>query len=258
MASSVEIQRLREQLSLKGAGAQTRASSGRDDGFTLGLEALDKAVGVLGTQAVHEIHAGANDVLCADGIALGMAMRASKGPFLWAYEGRRNGETGLPYGPGLQGWGLDPSQLLLIEVSSATALLGVGEDALRSSAFGAVILSSWGEHPAFTLTASRRLNLAASEGGRPAFIARTGAQPRASAAQSRWKVSPTLSSAQPLSAGAPGLPAFKLELLRKQNGPVAGEWIMEWDGERRIFVAPQVSGRLASVPADRSAIIRAA
>ncbi|WP_242914432.1 ImuA family protein [Brevundimonas pishanensis] len=258
MSSSVEIQRLRERLSLKGAGAGVRVRGKENDGFRVGMPSLDERVGLLGLEAVHEIYASAGDVLCADGMALGMAMRASKGPFLWAFEGRRNGETGLPYGPGLQGWGLEPSQLLLIEASSATALLAVGEDALRSGAFGAVILSSWGEHPAFTLTASRRLNLAASEGGRPAFIARAGAQPRASAAQSRWKVSPTLSSAQPLSAGAPGLPAFKLELLRKQNGPVAGEWIMEWDGERRIFVTPQVSGRLVSVPADRSAIIRAA
>lgn len=256
MASSVEIQRLREQLSLKGAGVKARAPEA--DGFGFGLVALDEKVGALGRRAVHEIYAAASDSVCADGMALALAMRASDRPFLWAYEGRRNSETGLPYGPGFQGWGLDPARLLLVEVQNAPALLAVAEDGLRSGAFGAVILSSWGEHPAFTLTASRRLNLAAQEGGRPAILARAAATPRSSAAESRWKVSPALSSAQPLSASAPGRAAFKLELLRKQNGPVAGEWIMEWNGERRIFVTPQVSGRLVSLPADQSSVVRAA
>ena len=96
MPSLAEIQRLREQLSLKGAGVKARAPEA--DGFGFGLAALDEKVGALGRRAVHEIYAAASDSVCADGMALALAMRASDGPFLWAYEGGATARPTCPMG----------------------------------------------------------------------------------------------------------------------------------------------------------------
>jgi hypothetical protein len=129
-------------------------------------------------------------------------------------------------------------------------LLAVGEEALRSPAVGAVLLSAWGEARAFSLTASRRLALAAETGGATLFLARAGALPCPSAAETRWSVASCAS--EPLEGGAPWRPSFSATLLRRRGGGATGTWIMEWDREQRTFRAPApLSGGLVPLAAQR-------
>jgi protein ImuA len=168
-------------------------------------------------------------------------------------------ETGHVHGPGLRELGLDPGRVVLVRVKEMKDLLAAGEEALACGAVGAVMLTAWGEAKAMSLTASRRLSMAAAQGRSAAILVRLAAQPQPSAAESRWRVKAAPS--RPLEAEAPGHPTFEIELLRHRLGAQPRSWIMEWNRERGVFQnggrngreeRPAVSGGLVSVPADRS------
>lgn len=205
---------------------------------------------------LHEIYAGGGpQAVAAEGFGLGLAMSAAGSALILIQNGAPH-EAGDVYGPGLHEWGAETPRVLRVQAPNATALLAAGEEALRSGAAGAVLMSSWGEARAFGLTASRRLARAAAQGGSIAFLTRAAAQPQPSAATTRWLVEAAPSQAP--EARAPGRPAFKVSLLRSRAGLAPGEWIMEWDRESRSFVEPEASGRLVSVSARRPAGARAA
>ena len=214
--------------------------------------------GELATGVVHDLYATRpSDSAALGGFGLGLAMRAAKTrPIVWAMDEMTASETGQPYGPGLHEMGLKVRDLILVRVRDAASLLAVGEEALHSPAVGAVILSQWGEAKAMSLTASRRLALAAQTTGSTLFLARTGADPAPSAAETRWSVAAAPSRA--LEANSPGPCAFSVTLLRHRHGDAPRSWILEWDRERRSFVEPTskpqtVSGRLVSLVAERAA-----
>ena len=204
---------------------------------------------------LHEVYAAERHASVANGFGLALALGTGRFPVVWVHEDRGRSETGTLYGGGLHEWG-ETEGMLLVRTSSPAALLAAGEDALSSRAAGLVLMTGWGEARAFTLTASRRLALAAAQGKAAAILVRVGARPQPSAAETRWSVEAAPSRA--LEARAPGRPAFKVSLLRSRAGLATGEWIMEWDRESRSFVAPEASGRLVSVPARRPAGVRAA
>ena len=231
--------------------------SGVQAGFDLGMPGSPD----LKRHALHEVYAAsAADAAAADGFALALALRASTRPLVWIVEGRRRNEAGSPYATGLKAWGLAPADVLLVRVRDAPALLAAAEEALRSGAAGAVVMSGWGEHRAHDLTASRRLSLAASEGGTVAVLARAAAQPRPSAAETRWRVhaAPSTRLEAVDDDRAPGRPAFHVALTRSRGGFRPRQWIMEWDREQRSFVEPQTPGDLVSLPVGRPAGARAA
>lgn len=204
---------------------------------------------------VHEFYAGgAADAVSVNGFGLGVAMMsASNGrSMIWAVHDRGGGENGQPNGLGLHELGLAPAEIMLVRARDARTLLGIGEDALRTRGVGAVLLSAWGEDRAFSLTASRRLALAAQAAGKQLFLARAGAAPQPSAAESRWAIRSAASTS--LEGGAPGRPAFSATLLRHRKGGAAQTWIMEWDRERRSFVqTPTLHGGVVPLAAHRPA-----
>lgn len=211
---------------------------------------IDLSVGGL-----HEVYASGRDAAVAHGFSLGLALGTGQAPLVWVNGDQGRSEAGAVYGAGLLEWGQAKS-VLLVRAPHAVALLSAGENALRSGAARLVLMTGWGEAKAFTLTSSRRLALAASEGKTIAILVRIGARPHPSAAATRWLVEAAPSQA--LEARAPGRPAFKVSLLRSRAGLATGEWIMEWDRETRSFVEPEASGRLVSVSAHRPAGVRAA
>ena len=224
--------------------------------FRLGVEALDDRLGAVRAHAVHEVLPEApRQAVAAHAFALGLASRASAGAIMWILQTSGRSEMGEPFGPGLSAWGLDPAELIIVRVSDAASLLAAGEEALRSRAAGAVIMSGWGEAKAHGLTASRRLMMAARTGSTLGLLVRVNAAPAPSAAETRWSVAAAPST--PLPANAPGRPAFRARLLRSRSGAPPGEWIMEWDRETRTFTQPASSGGVVSVPADRQAATRA-
>jgi protein ImuA len=210
------------------------------------------------TGVLHDVYAeNVADAAALNAFALGGASQTARGrAIVWTLQAMALHEGGDPYGAGLKELGIDPAQVLLVRVTDAAALLGVGEEALGNPAVGAVVLSAWGEAKAFTLTASRRLSLAAERSGGTVFLARTAAQPSPSAAETRWTVRSALS--QPMEADAPGRPRVAATLTRRRNGGRLQTWIMEWDREARSFVTPSTPGRLVPLPAHRPAGARAA
>ncbi|MDZ4363724.1 hypothetical protein [Brevundimonas sp.] len=220
--------------------------------FSTGLTELDTHLGGgLCREAVHEVFAtGTEQAQTADGFALGLALRSQPKTLIWVMQARAFSETGLPYGPGIEDWGLQTHSLVLVTVRDTAHLLSAGEEALASGAADAVLISAWGDGPAFTLTASRRLAMAAARGRSTGFFVRAAARPAPSAAETRWRVRAAPST--PLQAQAPGLSALAVELLRSRSGAHPGEWTMEWDREARTFAKPSAPRGLVSLPADRA------
>ncbi len=248
MPSSVPIEQLKARLASL-SRPESRDERGAPPGrFTLGLEAVDRHLdpGPCFFR-LHDIHARSGpDAVAANAFALGLANRAcGERPLLWVFQDRAGQEAGALSGAGLHEWGLRPETLLVVRVRDATAMLAAGEEALKSGAVGAVLMSGWGEAKAISLTASRRLALAAQAGRSTGFLVRASAVACPSAAETRWSVAAALSTG--LEAGAPGRPAFTVALTRSRQGAVPAEWTMEWDREARAFREPApLSGRLVS------------
>ena len=154
-----------------------------------------------------------------------------------------------PYLPALVGCGIDAARLLFACAGSGGDVLQAMEDALHSGALAAVV----GELDAnFSLTASRRLQLAARASGTLALLLRRSrkfddpALSNASAAATRWRVG-SAPSAPPV-ASRPGLrglgPArWRLELLRSRGGGT-GSWLVEAsDAQGRLRLAADVRDR---------------
>ena len=204
-------------------------------------------------RAVHDLYAQTPaDAVPLNAFGLGLAVRAAGGrPIVWVLHRLVESETGTPHGSGLHEMGVRPRDILLVRAKDIQTLLAVGEEALRSPAVGAVLLSAWGEARVMTLTASRRLSLAAQSGTATLFLARAGASPAPSAAMTRWSIGAAPSV--PLEAGAPGRPSFSATLLRHRGGVEPRTWIMEWDREHRTFLerAP-LSGAVVPVAAERT------
>lgn len=201
---------------------------------------------------VHDLYAATPaDAVALNAFGLGMAqtIRGDR-PILWGMHDMMAQETGRPYGRGLHEMGLSARDILLVRTRDVHTLLAVGEEALRCLAVGAVVLSAWGEAKAFSMTASRRLALAAETGGGTLFLARAAAAPCPSAAESRWSVAS--SASVPLEGGAPGRPSFSVTLLRRRGGEQTGTSILEWDREQRSFQPPPpLPGGLVSLAGQR-------
>ncbi len=215
-------------------------------------EGGDDIFASLEASVVHDLYAaGPADAVALNAFGLGMAMRAGR-PIVWGVHEMMGLEAGRPHGPGLHEMGLAPSDVLLVRAPDIQTLLVVGEEALRTPAVGAVLLSAWGEAKALSLTASRRLALAAEAGGGTLFLARAGATPAPSAAETRWSVKAAAST--PLEGGAPGRPSFSATLLRRRGGGEQKTWTLEWDRDTRSFRQPApLSGAVVPVAAQRPA-----
>lgn len=210
------------------------------DVFSFGLPDVDQTLGGgLARGALHEVYAlGGADVAAATGFAIALALRAAPGPatpgpILWARQDYVDTESGRLHAPGLAELGLDPDRVIVVRAPDALGVLRAGAEALRCSALSAVLIEPWGEAGAIDLVATRRLSLAAGDAGVPALMVRLAASPKPSAAATRWAVRSLPSQA--LEAGAPGLPAFAITLLRNRAGTAGHEWRVEWNRDERCF-----------------------
>jgi protein ImuA len=145
-------------------------------------------------------------------------------------------ESGAPYGPGLDAFGLAPERLLTVAAAQTRDLLWAMEEALRCRAVAVVI----GElrHGAIDPVAVRRLSLAAAQGGALALLLR-GAPPHdASTAATRWIV------------GAAPHDCFAVQLTRNRRGPL-GAWTLQWSDDDERFVPATHAQPVAAPVADR-------
>ncbi len=236
-----------EELRQRLQSLQKTAGIDGDAGvLPLGLAAVDGALGGgLLRGALHEIAAVSEAHLAAaTGFALGLADKRKN--FVWIAEDMALAESGAPYGPGLDAFGLAPERLLSVAVAHRRDLMGAMEEALRCRTVGAVI----GEvrHGALDAIAVRRLSLAAAESGALAFLLRSAPQRDASTAATRWIVGAAPSSLHRRFEFGP--PRFAAQLIRNRRGPTAS-WIFEWSNDDEAFIRATPALPVAAAPFDR-------
>lgn len=173
-------------------------------------------------------------------------------PVLWIGQGMAAPEAGLPYGRGLQAYGLDPRVFVFSTPRSLEDALWIAEAALSVPAFAAVILEVRGNPAHFGLGESRRLHLRALSRSIPLFVLRQAGEEEASSALLRFLVRPApsahrfLPSGKALS-GSIGNPVFHVT-IEKSRHPSPAEFSLEWSSDGHRFTPV---GFDAAQPSDR-------
>jgi protein ImuA len=212
---------------------ESPAAAGERTCLPFGIESIDArlAGGGLACAALHEAapdRPEPGDDAAATLFLASIAVRR-EGPVLWALARRDL------FAPGLACAGLPPERILYAECGREEDVLAVMEEGLRHGGLAAVV----GEVRRVGMAATRRLQLAAEEGGAMALMLkrwrRGGEDPLGalSSAVTRWRIACAPSS--PLPVPGVGRPRWHLTLAR-QRGGAPHQWIME---------SPDDQGRLA-------------
>lgn len=214
--------------------------------ISLGAVSIEDALpmGGLRRDALHEVAAATyGDMAAAMGFATALITRFAEAspmaPILWCEGSHAPFDVGGLYGPGLAAFGLDPARLIIVTPPRDVELLWTLEEALRLGAFAMVVGEIDAGSRAFDLTATRRLQLAAEDGGASALLLTGHQSGGSSAAATRWRI-----AAAP---GSPGLrleghsmelvgrPRWKATLERCRGAEGGGTWLVEWDVAQRKF-----------------------
>jgi protein ImuA len=208
-----------EQLAtLRAELARTRAKRGPMLSF--GIDALDDRLADHGLDSagLHEVAAASSmlsDDAAATLFAAGIAARfASKPGFtvLWALT-----RFDL-YAPGLEQVGLGPDRILYAQGTKDSEVLAMAEDGLRDRSLACVVA----EVRAADQTATRRLQLAASDGKTPILLYRRHRSRERcplsglSAAMTRWRIG--CCASERLSYPGVGRARWSVELVRQRGG----------------------------------------
>jgi protein ImuA len=228
--------------------ADLTASLPGEDGrcVSLGVTALDAALaGGLACGALHEIgpvaplFGGA-----AAGFTMALiarALRSGGGQAVWIQPDFTAAEQGALYGPGLDLMGLPMERLVILRVPRPRDALWAMEEALKCRAAGAVVAELASEEA--DLTATRRLALAAREGGGLGFMLHpnVGASSQLfysppcshpSTATTRWEVASVRGERDRF--GGLGPTTFALSLVKNRRGRT-GQWRLSWDHHACAF-----------------------
>lgn len=231
-----ELRRLLPRM--EGFAAQARALS-------LDLPILDSHLpqGGLALAALHEVAPEAEgDTAAAFGFIAALLGRipnpsrtAKGGPLLIVLPTRDIAQYGLPSGHGLNGLGVDPACVILVETANEKQTLWVLEEALRSHAPAAVA----GAIERLDLKMSQKLHLVAGEAALPLILLRPARAAEASAAATRWRVGAAQAARDRF--GLIARPRWRLNLERCRNGR-PGEWLVEFDHvAHRFSLASEVA-----------------
>jgi protein ImuA len=231
---------------------------GQEPGFAIGTQALAFGVnaidavlqGGLAPAGLHEIApASLRDFAAAAGFASALAARAADdaGHTLWIQTDFAAIESGAIYGLGCDLFGLPVRRLVLLKVARPRDALWAMEEALKCRALASVIAELPQDAPAADLTATRRLSLAAREGGGFGFLLRHRPSPLVSAAETRWEIA--VAPSRPDRFGGLGRTAFSASLVKNRRGRT-GRWTLAWNDHDRAFAA--LSLGVAEAAFDRS------
>jgi protein ImuA len=224
---------------------------------SFGIASLDQALaGGLACGALHEIGPAAplQDGAVA-GFAMALAARAlgGRGQAVWIQPDFTVTEAGALYGPGLDLMGLPMERLVILRVPRQRDALWAMEEALKCRAVGAVVAEVARE--AADLTATRRLALAAREGGGFGLILHPNVTPDSQSfcrhpttATTRWEVASARGERDRF--GGLGPTTFALSLVKNRRGRT-GLWRLSWDHHECTF-ATSLSLPVASAARDGS------
>jgi protein ImuA len=149
-------------------------------------------------------------------------------------------DAGALYGPAFLQFGIDPERMILVRAQRDADALWAMEEGLWSGRVAAVV----GELTDMSLTASRRLQLAAEKNGITVLSLRPATEkPAPSAALTRWRLSavaheecqetngfPTQENDNDFSHPGLGTARWRAEMFRCRGG-AATNWMMEWKDE---------------------------
>lgn len=241
----------------------TQAGSLRGRVLPFGIASLDERLAGHGLDScgLHEIAAASaalSDDAAATLFTAGIAARLAVTPgatVLWALT-----KFDL-YAPGLEQVGLGPATILYAQGRKDSEVLALAEDGLRDGALACVIA----EVKAADQTATRRLQLAATDGGTPMLLYRRHrARDRCpldqpSSAMTRWRIGCVPSARLPYAGVGRG--RWAVELVRQRNGNPFSLEVEACDDQGRLAL-PAVSGDRAAAPqrapAQAGAVHRAA
>jgi protein ImuA len=213
------LEELRRLLPKLEGGADTGA-------LAFGIAALDSHLpqGGLAFGTLHEVAPATDgDLPAAFGFLVALLGRMPRtGPLILVLPTRSLVHNGRPHGHGLNGLGLDPTRLILVETADERTALWALEEALHSAAPVAVA----GAIEKLDLKMSQRLHLAAGACGLPLLLLRPARMLEASAATTRWRVGTT--AAERDRFGLIARAKWRLRLERARNGR-PGEWLVEYD-----------------------------
>jgi protein ImuA len=217
-------------------GARRWGRSFAEEGWSLGIEAVDRALPLRGLvrDGVHDVSPLAyGDFPAACGFALALAVRrlvdvGERRPLLWCRLAQEVREYGRLYGHGLESLGLPRERLLTVTLQKPVAQLWTMEEALKSGALAVVI----GDMPSrqTDLTVTRRLSLAAQAGKCAGLLVFNTAHEGATASHTRWIVGAARSQGSGFDHSAPGAPAWQIELVKVRSGR-PGSWVVRWQKE---------------------------
>lgn len=192
-----------------------------------GLPEIEAAFpnGVFPTGMIHEFvnerpeHAAACGGFVA-GLLGSLSANGGSGVCAWISTKR------LLFPPSLKNFGIEPDQIIFIDVSREREVLWVMEEALKCEGFVAVI----SELSELNFIQSRRLQLAVEESKVTGFVLRNDpSKLMTTACVARWKIVPIKSQLNGQLPGV-GFPRWNVELSKVRNGN-PGEWQIEWHGK---------------------------
>lgn len=207
-----------------------------------GVDALDQRLpaGGLPLGALHEVAGGGPGALDGAAPALfaaGIAGR-TRGQVLWCLTRRDL------FAPSLAQSGLASDRVIYVEAGDEKTVLACFEEGLRHGGLGAVV----GEVSRLSMTASRRLQLAAEGSGTLALAVRRWRRQaeaadfgQPTAATTRWRVSALPSS--PLPTTGVGRARWFVELLRCKAGDAADFELEACDETGRLALPADLANR---------------
>lgn len=235
--ASAAISELREQIErLEGGNRRDRTV------LPFGVAAIDQVLpgGGLALGALHEVAGGGNGAVDGAAAALfvaGIAARTA-GKVLWCFTRQDL------FAPAISQAGLLPGRVIYVEAGDEASVLACCEEGLRYGGLGAVV----GEVARLSMTASRRLQLAAENSGAIGIaIRRWRRQTEATdfgmptASTSRWRVSVLPSASLPVPGV--GRAPWRLELLRVKAGEATDFEVEACDEKGRIALPANVADR---------------
>jgi protein ImuA len=231
--------------------AEVRAieSAGRKEGrecLSFGAEAIDRRLegGGLAIAALHEMvgeRPGLTDDAAACLFIAGIAARLP-GTVLWTLSRRDL------FAPGLMQAGLPPDRVIYAEARSDEEVLAVMEEGLRHGGLAAVV----GEVGRVSMASTRRLQLAAEEGGTTALMLKRWRKAeedplgQPSAAMTRWRIACAPSEALPVEGV--GRARWRLTLARQRGGEPFEILVEATDAEGRLALPAEPGDRQTAAP----------
>jgi protein ImuA len=212
---------------------------------SFGIASLDQVLaGGLACGALHEIGLAAPlQGGAVTGFVVALTARAlrERDQAVWIQPDFTVTEAGALYGPGLDLMGLPMERLVILRVPRPRDALWAMEEALKCRAVAVVVAEVARE--AADLTATRRLALAAREGGGLGLILHPNvvsdstslcSQPlcHPSTATTRWEVASARGERDRF--GGLGPTTFALSLIKNRRGRT-GQWRLSWDHHECAF-----------------------